>query len=191
MKHLDSTIDARPPVRRPQTVLGIAGRVVCWAVIASVVAFGVGTVAVPRLAGATTYTVLTGSMRPGLPPGTLVVVKPVAAEDVAVGSVITYQRDSGVDTVVTHRVVSQGFDPSGSQVWWTKGDANEAVDSRPVLPVQVRGELWYSVPYVGHLNALVTSGVRSVVVTAVAGALAVYAMAMFVGAARDRRRSRR
>ena len=46
---------------------------------------------------------LTSSMEPGLPPGTLVIVKPIDPVDVRIGTVITYQLESGKPTVVTHR----------------------------------------------------------------------------------------
>ncbi len=70
-------------------------------------------VVVPRLAGARPYVVLTGSMRPGMPPGTLVVVRPVDPRSIGVGDVITYQVASGEPDVVTHRVVAQGLDRRG------------------------------------------------------------------------------
>jgi signal peptidase len=54
-----------------------AGQVTCLLVILLVTAAIGIAVLVPRLGGATPYVVLTGSMEPRMPPGTLVVVKPV------------------------------------------------------------------------------------------------------------------
>ena len=47
-----------------------------WLVLLVVAAFVATTVAIPRLAGGTAYTVTSGSMRPNLPPGTLIVTRP-------------------------------------------------------------------------------------------------------------------
>jgi signal peptidase len=147
-----------------------------------------GAVLVPRLGGATPYTVLTGSMRPALPPGTLVVVRPVPAEQLGIGSVITYQVESGKPTVVTHRVVGTGVDAKGEPIFHTRGDANEVVDRTPVRAVQVKGELWYAVPHLGRLSNLVSSERRKLARRIAAGGLGLYALAMFGGAVRDRTR---
>ena len=44
------------------------GQVVAWAVIVAVVSVLAVAVLVPRVTGATPYTILTGSMRPSFPP---------------------------------------------------------------------------------------------------------------------------
>jgi signal peptidase I len=176
--------DAHPASRG---VAVFALRAASWAVIGSVaVLLAVGLV-VPRLAGAQAYAIETGSMKPALPPGTLVVVKPVQADDVGIGAVITYQLESGKSTVVTHRVIAQGVDGDGDVLYWTRGDANSAVDAAPVRPVQVRGALWYAVPYVGYVGELLTRSQRTLLLYGTVAGLLIYAGAMFVGAARDRR----
>lgn len=173
------------------SILGWTGQALAWFVIAGVLVLLTLGVLVPRLGGATPYTILTGSMQPALPPGTLVVVKPVQPEDVAVGTVITYQLESGRPTVVTHRVVRVGIDGTGQRIFSTQGDANNAPDAKPVLPAQVRGEQWYSVPYLGHLNNALAGGERAIAVYVVGFGLILYAASMFANAARDRRRDRR
>jgi len=145
-------------------------------------------VAVPRLTGATPYTVLTGSMRPGLPPGTLVVVRPAPAREIKVGDVITYQLRSGEPAVVTHRVVAQSVLMTGETRWQTQGDANDIPDTELVREEQIRGVVWYSVPELGRLNTMLTGNQRQIAVTVVAVFLLGYASVMFVGAARGRRR---
>ena len=92
--------------------------------------------------------------------------------------------------MVTHRVVSQGFDGDGEVVLRTKGDANEDPDPKPVRAVQVKGEVWYSVPYLGYVNNLLTGNERQLGVYAAAAGLIGYALLSFVGAARDKRRTR-
>ena len=58
-------------------------RVAAWTVILGVAAVLAVAVLVPRVGGATPYTVLTGSMAPTYPPGSLVVVRPVDPESIS------------------------------------------------------------------------------------------------------------
>lgn len=136
-------------------------RGVVWFCLLALCALLAAAVVAPRLAGATPYTVLTGSMAPAYPPGSLVVVRPVPVEDVGIGTVVTYQRESGRPGVVTHRVVGLGI-RDGRTVFRTQGDANPVPDRAWVRPVQLRGEVWYSLPYVGHLTGVLSAegGVR-------------------------------
>lgn len=170
-----------------RSTLEWAGQVVCWVVILAVAAVLAAAVVVPRLSGATPYTVLTGSMQPNLPPGTLVVVRPADPEEIGIGDVITYQLESGEAAVVTHRVEEIRQSLGGEISYLTKGDANDTVDQEPVLPVQIRGELWYAVPYLGHVSELLTGRQRQTAVYLIGGGLIAYAAFMFTSAARDRR----
>lgn len=169
---------------------GWLGQVLAWLVILGVVGVLAVAVAVPRIAGATPYTVLTGSMEPSYPPGTLVVVKPVEFDQIGIGDVVTYQIESGKPAVATHRVVGEANRFDGTRVLITQGDANGDPDPQPVTAVQVRGELWYSVPYLGHVNTALSGSQRQLAVWVVAGLLVGYAAFMFVGSVRDRRRGR-
>jgi signal peptidase len=173
-------------VSRLRTTAGWIGQVAAWTVILAAVAILALAVLVPRLGGATPYTVLTGSMRPAYPPGTLVVVRPVRSEELAVGDVITYQLRSGEPTVVTHRVVATGQRGDGTTVVQTQGDANDVPDDPWVMPVQVKGRLWYAVPYLGRLNALLTGEQHQVLVLGAAAGLGGYALVMFAAAMRER-----
>jgi signal peptidase len=164
------------------------GLVLSWLVMLSVGATLVVALIVPRLTGATPYVIETGSMTPSMPPGTLVVVKPVPVGDIAAGDVLTYQIKSGDPTVVTHRVISQGFDGTGQPRWRTQGDANDVADANWVLPVQVQGTKWYAIPYLGYATSFVTNEQRGVITRLVGLGLGGYAVAMFLGAVRERRR---
>lgn len=176
---------------RRRGALGWISQVAAWLVILGVLAVLAVAVGIPRIAGATPYTVLTGSMTPGLPPGTLVVVRPTPAKEIGIGTVVTYQLFSGEPVVVTHRVVGIGYDGRGQEVFQTQGDANNAPDVLPVQPAQIRGVLWYAVPHLGRASNLVTSSQRATAQVAIAAGLLGYAALMFLRAARGRMRSRR
>ena len=153
-----------------------------------VLGLGAVTIAVPALVGGMPLTVLTGSMRPDLPPGTLVVVRPVPVEEIGVGDVITFQIESGAPAVATHRVISRSVDSTGELHFTTQGDANTAPDPSPVRPVQIRGELWYAIPYLGWVNQAIDSQTRSWAIPALAGGLFVYAVWTIGSGLRERTR---
>ena len=179
------------PSASPRRACLLAARAVAWAVMLVVGAAITVAVLVPRLGGATPYTILTGSMRPHLPPGTLVVARPVEAHKISVGTVLTYQLKSGDPTVVTHRVVAISKDSHGALLFQTQGDANPAPDQAWVRPVQVRGELWYAVPGLGYPSTALSGSQRQQLSVVFALGLFAYAAAMGVGAVRDRRGSGR
>jgi signal peptidase len=149
-------------------------------------------IVVPKATGSTPLTVLTQSMDPTLPPGTLLVVRPTPVDDIRIGDVVTYQITSGQPAVISHRVVSVASSSDGSRTFTLKGDNNALADPAPVTAAQVRGVVWYSLPDIGLVNQLV-NGSRSWLVPAIAGVLLAYGAVMvtigIVSAARRRRSS--
>jgi len=178
-------------MRRLGRVLTWCCHLISWVAVLGVAAVVTAAVLLPRLGGATPYTVLTGSMRPSMPPGTLVVVRPEPAAAVRVGDVVTYQLHSGEPEVVTHRVVAVGIDGAGHRIFRTQGDANDVPDAAWVRPVQLKGVRWYAVPHLGRVSNLLNGAERQVVLTLVVGALLTYAAIMIGSDYRDRRRRRR
>lgn len=172
--------------RSTDTVLAGIRRAGEWMLAGAAVAAALLAVVVPRVAGGTPYAVLTGSMRPAMPPGTLVVTRPVDPEDITTGQVITFMPHAGDPSVVTHRVVGTGFDGTGARTFTTQGDANDAPDPMPVRAVQVVGARWYSVPYLGYLTDLMTGRQRTVGIVALSSVLLAYALLMYARALRDR-----
>ncbi|RCK68728.1 signal peptidase I [Desertihabitans brevis] len=164
-------------------------RVLCWVVLLTLGAVLTVAVVVPRVTGSTTYTVLSSSMEPAHPVGSLIVVRPRPVEAIRLGDVITYQLRSGEPTTVTHRVVASRV-LDGERAFLTQGDANTRPDAALVRAVQVRGTVWYSVPHLGHLNSLLSGSQRALLAQLVALGLVVYAVVMFGGALRGRLRAR-
>ena len=158
-----------------------------WTLLCAAVALLAALVVVPRLTGSTAYTVLTGSMEPTYPPGTLIVVKPTPGADLKAGDVITFQPKSGDPSVTTHRIVSIVYDASGVRKFITKGDANNATDE-PIIEEQVRGRLLYSVPKLGYLNNVMSGNTRSIAVFLIGGGLGLYALWMWISSIRDRKK---
>jgi signal peptidase len=183
---------AGSPVRKPvkkKGVLHYIGVGLSFGLLSLVLLLAVMVVALPMLTKSTPYTVLTSSMNPSYPAGTLVITKPTDVQQIRIGDVITYQIKSGEPAVITHRVI-QIVEPAkaGDEVnFITKGDANSLADPQ-VKPVQVRGVVWYAVPFIGWINNVINGGTRNVIVPIIAGGLFLYAGFMAASTMIDRRR---
>lgn len=183
--------DVDSPKKEGSVLRGIA-QGLSWVLLLFLIVVAAAVIVAPALTKSTPYTILTSSMEPTYPAGTLVIVRPVPMEDIRIGTVVTYQLESGEAELVTHRVVAvnQPNLPGGEPTFVTKGDANSVPDAEPVQYVQVRGEVWYSVPYIGWINNFVNGDMRSVIIPILAGALFVYAGYQIVSARIERRRRR-
>ena len=127
----------------------LAASFAVWCAIGVVVGL-VALVTVPRAAGVTPLTVLTGSMEPALTPGDVVLSEALAPLEVRPGDVVSFHDPSRDGELVTHRVESMRR--TGASVRFvTKGDANDASETWAV-PVDGRiGRASFSVPKVGHV----------------------------------------
>ena len=180
---------ASGPRRRPasQALSAITSGLMI-AVFVIVAAVGTLAIVVPAAVGGRALTVLTSSMEPRLPPGTLVIVRPTPADEVRTGEVLTYQLRSGEPTLVTHRVIQRLALADGSTTFITQGDNSPNADPDPVREVQVVGTVWYSIPFLGWVAQGITGETRAWLIPLVAGALFAYAAWMLAAAIRERRR---
>ena len=153
---------AAPPVRverQPvwRRIMHVLASIVMYAVIALVLLLTLG----PRFLPFQTFYIRTGSMRPGLPVGSLVVSTRQPAANLRVGDVITFNRPGVPGDVVTHRIAAIESSPTGP-VFVTKGDANGVPDS---WRVNATGDGWkyaFSVPYVGYAVGYLQSGLAGI-----------------------------
>lgn len=102
-----------------------------------------------KLAGYDIYNIISGSMEPAIPIGSAILVRSVDPAALAPGEVIAFTRGGAV---VAHRVVEN------DTAITTKGDANEAADPMPVQYSSVIGRVEHSLPGVGGLLEMMTSG---------------------------------
>ncbi len=162
------------------------------AVLLLVIATAVVLIVIPKVTGSIPLTVLTSSMEPGFPPGTLIIVRPVEVDALVLGDVITYQMETGKRGVITHRIIAINTS-AGGRTFVTKGDNNGAADADAVLEAQVQGRLWYSVPLIGYVNSAVNGSNRAWLIPVAASLLFAYAGYMIlvgvVASVRKRRRA--
>lgn len=134
---------AAEPVRTRRlagrVVVGVA-KVICGAASLAVAAMLV----VPSVLPYDMFFVRTGSMRPGLPVGSLIVSHRVAASELHVGDVISFVRPGVEGGLVTHRIVKIEKGPHGP-TFRTQGDANPEPDA---WLVDGRGQGWKMVAHV-------------------------------------------
>jgi signal peptidase I len=145
-------------------------------------------IVLPRATQGAALTVLTGSMTPQIPVGSVVLVRPVDSRTLEVGDVATYQTEPGKEEFITHRIVD--IDTSTEPTSFTfKGDANKGPDIDPVPAGAIRGEVWFHVPFLGAIRDALHGKAGLGLITMIL--LGGYALAQAFGAAKDRRESKK
>lgn len=130
-----------------KTMKAVTTIMVCIAILFAFLISGV------RIFGLQVYGVLTGSMEPTYPVGSLIYVKKLKADDILnIQDVITFQIDNK-GTIATHRIVEVVPDEKNPSVmlYRTKGDANEVVDSNLVSRNKIIGKVSFCVPGMGNV----------------------------------------
>lgn len=157
----------------------LLGRGVTTLLLVAVTVASVAYIA-PSLFGFERYVITGGSMSGTFEKGSIAFERPVPVADLAVGDVITYlpPADSGVSTLVTHRITQIEPGESGARIFTTQGDANPDPDpwefsllsgTQPVVE--------QTVPYVGFaFMALADRETRMLVIGVPAGLIALVAL---------------
>ncbi len=140
----------------------------------------------PSLLGLQRYVIMGGSMSGTYDLGSVVFSEVVPVEELEVGDVITYvpPADSGITTLVTHRIV----DIDGAE-FRTQGDANPAVDPWTFqLTSGTQARVVHHAPYVGFaFMALADRGTRMAVIGIPAAIIALLSLTELLRAMRPRR----
>ena len=121
-------------------------------IVAVVLAFFISGI---RFLGFQVFGVLTGSMEPTYPTGSLIYVKPVDQNELRVNDIITYSLSPNV--IATHRIVELVQDDHNPSVvrYRTKGDANREVDTSLVSYGNIIGKAMFCVPMLGNLASYI------------------------------------
>lgn len=100
---------------------------------------------VPTFFGYKIMTVLTGSMRPALEPGDLVIDKKPDVNEIKVNDIITFKQQ---EKYITHRVIGI-VNENGQTLYQTKGDANNVEDDILTPQNAVVGGYAFHIPKAG------------------------------------------
>lgn len=108
-----------------------------------------------RMIGYEVYTVLSGSMEPAFPTGSVIYVQKIECQHLKVGDPITFVLSD--DTVATHRIIEILTDKSDPNTTYyrTKGDANMHADGALVHCRNVIGKPVLAIPYLGYIAAYI------------------------------------
>lgn len=135
----------------------------------------------PEIFGYKFYVVLTGSMKPNIEPGDLIVTKDISVNEIECGDIITFKVE-GVDSVTTHRVKEIINSEEGIS-FITQGDANNITDKDPVIGEDIQGRVVKVVPDAGKavdfmknnliivLTVIIAIFILIIVITALIGGL--------------------
>ncbi len=99
------------------------------------------------------YVITSGSMTGTYDRGSIVFDKAVPVSELEVGDVITYTppASSGVDGLITHRIVSIADHGAEGVSYRTKGDANPKADPwRFQLDQPTQARVAFAIPYIGY-----------------------------------------
>ena len=133
------------------------------------------TAVLPVALGLRSTVVLTGSMRPAISPGDVVLSSPVPASMLRPGQVLLVDNPAHPGAYLMHRYERTSAD--GAII--TRGDANRAEDSTPVPVRNVRGVPRIRVPWVGMPIVWLRFGIPPAVKYA-GGALAAFLLLSLV-----------
>ena len=125
-------------------------KIVCNVMLGIIIAALISLAAVliiPILTGHKSMAVLSGSMEPKIPVGSVCYAKAIDVDNLKIGDIVTY-RLSG-DTMVTHRIIK--IDSDKKQIT-TKGDANDTEDASPVRFDDIVGRINFHIPYLGYVS---------------------------------------
>jgi len=116
-------------------------------VIALIICFGViiqvTTNGYVRFGGYSLFRVVTGSMEPAVPVGSLLVCKSTPIEEIGQGDIVCFHslNPKILGKVITHRVIAVEKDADGAPMLVTKGDANLSADSERVTQTNLIGRV--------------------------------------------------
>ena len=109
------------------------------------------------IAGIQSFVVLTGSMQPAIPAGSIVYTRKTRlsarqAQNYEKGDVITFRHGN---VIVTHRIyakIAKVNEKNAKEVFYqTKGDANKTVDQGLTAQKDILGKSIFYVPFIGRL----------------------------------------
>ena len=143
-------------------VITVIARVLSRAVYLIIIALIL--IALPFVAGYRPVVVLSGSMEPAYPVGSIIYYKVAGFDAIEAGDAITFRLGEG-NSLATHRVASKD---TAALSFVTKGDNNATEDANPVPYDRVVGKAArIAIPYAGFIS----SRLKQPAVIAVMGAI--------------------
>lgn len=130
------------------------GKIFEWFIFLTLIslAFVVMSPILPSKKYLLTYIVSSGSMEPTIQTGSVAFVKPILANEIKKGDIVTFTSPKDINQTILHRIFK--VDKSKNNLFFqTKGDDNNAPDNWKVSASGIRGKYFFSIPLLGHIAA--------------------------------------
>lgn len=113
---------------------------------------------VPQVMGFSILQVLTGSMEPTIPEGSMLLIHKTAPETLQSGDIISFfSPDPMLDGALNTHRIQQVVTEEDTLAFVTKGDANFLEDQQPVVAQQVVGKVIFISPLLGRFVRLISN----------------------------------
>ena len=123
------------------------------------------------------FNVISGSMEPTIPTGSIVAAYELDPNDVVVGDVVMFvPRETNM---VMHRVVDIVETESGRE-FITRGDANNTNDPVPIYPQEIVGKVFFFLPGLGNVTAWIRQNLIAFIAFSLAVMFGVQAIVNYV-----------
>ena len=109
--------------------------------------------ALPLFLGFQAYIIVSGSMEPAIPLGSVVYARDVEPEEIREGDIIVFYGGRNGDAVTTHRVMENR---TAEREFITRGDANADNDMLPRPYESLIGRVELSVPFLGKVLSVLS-----------------------------------
>jgi len=120
-----------------------------------VIIFGAITFGLSRqVSGYRAFVVMSASMEPEIPTGSLIISKKISPYDVHKGDIVTFIRPDNPKEYVTHRIAQTTKLENGVPVFKTRGDNNNNDDQWTLVGGGIVGKEIKVVPHLGYLLSL-------------------------------------
>lgn len=185
-----------------QRLITLIARICSYLLLALALSFTMLTIVIPKFGGAVPVTILSDSMAPAMPVGSLAIIKPISPLDaqeiqtrspekiravsdysrLGIGDIVAYQPDPRDATLVIHRITEVSTQFDGHLLFTTKGDNNRVADHKQVADFQIRGVVWYHLPPpIGTMNTHINHDPVNhfIAVVVVVAALYLWSIALF------------
>lgn len=117
----------------------------------------------PSFLGIKTYVVISGSMKPNIEIGDVVLVK--KEEELKEGDIISYRKGN---SVITHRITSIA-EENGEKIYKTKGDNNNTEDSEQITNEIIEGKVIKTIPKIGNVTFILKNKITILIAVILLG----------------------
>lgn len=102
--------------------------------------------------------IYSGSMQPAIGVGDVVIISEVQVDMIQEGDIIQY-RSKNISIPIVHRVY-EIYEEGNTRLFITKGDANNAPDTNPIVSDQISGKAIFTLPKIGWIPIIIKDTIR-------------------------------